>query len=627
MDLEPEKLRLQQLRPAVPARVERPAPEPIVRPLQQAVPALKPAPVRPATDPILRLMLFVLLIGGTFLTLSRDVKRVGPPLANPAAESIPDEIVVDLADSASTEQIAQLENRFGIHLQYASDAARKWKLMYAKVDPMRRLAILEGLRAQKDLVEAADVNYVEKLMGAAGSGPNDPSYGIQWHMRMIDVEGAWRYTRGGGAIVGIIDSGFGYMDARGAYHQPQDAAKMKVQKPKDVLGNDDVPEDEVGHGTHVTGTIAESADNSLMGTGVAPDSTVIPVKALGPRGGSTLSVATAIRYAADQGATVINMSLSGPHTDVKEQACQYAHQKGAALICAAGNDGKEGTDYPAHYKECIAVSAVGPTRRIARYSNYGDEIDIAGPGGDSSQGASGQVFQDTVEFRRIRTGYFSPPQVQVVEGFFGMEGTSMATPHVAGVAALLSALGVRDPEEIRSLLRKSASSLGAPKLYGAGLLNAKEAVKLSGRSPYQRYFGFAALALGAMIAFVFTRREAFTRVLVFLILGYATPWAVEKLFGFGSAANFLGHSVVLPIIWLLTPDMKPDTLRQAAGFTFGMAIHFALDLQSGASPFQVHPQSRVLLWYLLNLIMAVHLTLSAMLRQKSPRRKTSSAYA
>src|SRR5207248_11256645 len=135
--------------------------------------------------------------------------------------------------------------------------------------------------------------------------------------------------------------------------------------------------------------------------------------------GRMSDVAAAIRYAADHGANVINMSLGAPFGDsITRNACKYAYQKGVTIVCAAGNSGQEGVGYPAAYPECIAVSALGPKGELSFYSSWGKQICIAGPGGDTSYGPQYGVLQNTVR-----------PE----DDYYFFQGTSMASPHVAGV--------------------------------------------------------------------------------------------------------------------------------------------------------------------------------------------------
>jgi serine protease len=196
----------------------------------------------------------------------------------------------------------------------------------------------------------------------------------------------------------------------------------------------------------------------------------MPLKVLNADGfGNSADIADAIRWAADHGANVINMSLGGGgRSEVMAHAVQYARKKGVTIVAAAGNAGRAVVEFPGAYEGVIAVSAVGPDGSLAPYSSYGKELDIAAPGGDKSKGEESGILQNTIDP--------SDPS-QSVYAFF--QGTSMATPHVAGVAALVISTGVKDPTEVEKILFDSATHEGGKgwdQKYGHGLLNAEAAV-------------------------------------------------------------------------------------------------------------------------------------------------------
>jgi serine protease len=602
-------------RPAAPrAPVERqaPPPPPIEPPVHEPEPDHGP-PQRRRFDPLLVLGLIVLLVGGGLMQLAKDVKPPSPHLRSDV-EPVNGQIVVDLKDDASADQIAALSAKFGIQLLFNSPESVRHKLMVAFVDAGRRSTVLDGLRADP-LVEAADINhpismYASAPASASGFVPNDPLYAKQWHLKMIGMEQAWTVTKGKGAVVAVVDSGVGLPDPR-QYRKPADFQQTDFAQGHDFVDKDDQPEDENHHGTHVAGTIAESTDNGLMGAGIAPEATVLPVRVMNrDGGGSSANITDGIQWAADHGANVINLSIGGPdEDDVIANAVKYAHDKGVFLACAAGNDDHKPVSYPGADPGCMAVSAVGPTKELAGYSNIGDQIDIAGPGGDKDRfGADGGIWQNTFERVREPNGKGHPGP----EGFIALEGTSMATPHVAGVATLLVSLGKKDPEEIRSILRKSATPLGSPKEYGAGLLNAEEAVKMTGQKPVEKWVQWTALALGVLVVYILAQPGTTLSAVIAMAAGFFFPIFMEKIVGFGSIWNLLGHSVIVPVIWLLTPGMGRNALQNAAAFTFGLGLHFGVDIWTGASPFQIVPQRRIVLWFIVNLIIGAYLIVSAM---------------
>src|SRR5262249_20209933 len=152
----------------------------------------------------------------------------------------------------------------------------------------------------------------------------------------------------------------------------------------------------------VAGTIAESTNNNEGVAGIAFEATVMPLKVLTAQGSGRMSdIAAAIRYAADHGANIINMSLGAPWPDaITRNACKYAREKAVTIVCAAGNSGGEGVGYPAAYPDCIAVSALGPTGELAPYSSWGSQVAISAPGGDKSRGEDAGILQNTVLSRR-----------------------------------------------------------------------------------------------------------------------------------------------------------------------------------------------------------------------------------
>jgi serine protease len=227
--------------------------------------------------------------------------------------------------------------------------------------------------------------------------------------------------------------------------------------------------DDAGHGTHVAGTIAQSTNNGYGVAGIAYEASLMPLKVLGASGGGTVAdIAEAIRFAADNGADVINMSLGGAgESQLMEEAINYAHQKGVVVVAAAGNANRNAASYPARYSHVIGVAALDSAGVKAPYSNFGAGVDISAPGGSET----GKILQNTID-------------PQTGEGVFvGYQGTSMAAPHVAGVAALVKATGITEPDEVLSVLQQSTRRIEEDPLnhFGAGHLDAAAAVKLAVR--------------------------------------------------------------------------------------------------------------------------------------------------
>jgi len=288
--------------------------------------------------------------------------------------------------------------------------------------------------------------------------PNDPDYSKQWNFRNINVEQAWDETQGEGITVAVIDTGVS---------QVPDLKLTKLVKGYDFVNDKADATDDNGHGTHVAGTIAQSTNNGYGVAGIAYKAGIMPLKVLSSTGGGTVAdIAESIKFAADNGADVINMSLGGGGASTMiEEAIKYANSKGVVIIAAAGNEGRNASSYPARYPNVISVSATDAAGDKASYSNFGAGVDISAPGGSET----GKIIQNTLD----------PSSGESV--FVGFQGTSMAAPHVAGVAALIKASGISEPAEVLSILKQSTRKVQEDHLnhFGAGHLDAGAAVKLA----------------------------------------------------------------------------------------------------------------------------------------------------
>jgi serine protease len=308
-----------------------------------------------------------------------------------------------------------------------------------------------------------------KQFPSTANEPNDPMYSKQWHLHNIGVVGAWKETKGSGVTVAVIDTGI---------TRVRDLVETKFVEGYDFVNDRKEAKDDNGHGTHVAGTIAEATNNYYGVAGIAYEANLMPLKVLNEYGGGTVAdIAEAIKFAADNGANVINMSLGGGgESQLMKEAIEYAHNKGVVIVAAAGNESQNSASYPARYPHVIGVSALGPDGEKAPYSNFGAGVDISAPGGSDA----GKVLQQTID----------PETGDAV--FIGLQGTSMASPHVAGVAALIEAAGVNEPDEVLQVLKESARSIEDDGLnyYGAGQLNAEAAVQraIRGQISFQDFF-------------------------------------------------------------------------------------------------------------------------------------------
>jgi serine protease len=327
--------------------------------------------------------------------------------------------------------------------------------------------------------------------------PNDQSFPEQWHYQLVNLPQAWDISVGSEeVVVAVIDSGILYHpDFRNADGTSRlfggfDFVSDRLRA-GDGDGIDPDPTDPGDgplrsssyHGTHVAGTIGAATNNGLGVAGVSWRSRIMPVRALGPGGGSDADIAEAIRYAAGlpnisgqlppEGARIINMSLGGAGSSrTMAEAVAAARRNGVILVAAAGNDNVGTPFYPAGYPEVVCVSAVGPTAQKATYSNYGDWVRVAGPGG---AGGAGGVLST------VGAGGY---------GFYS--GTSMAAPHVSGILALMLAVNPRlTPDDIDLLFAGThpeaalplVRDLGPPgwdRTFGYGLIDAPSALRAAG---------------------------------------------------------------------------------------------------------------------------------------------------
>ncbi|MDQ0337522.1 type VII secretion-associated serine protease mycosin [Caldalkalibacillus uzonensis] len=300
-------------------------------------------------------------------------------------------------------------------------------------------------------VQKVEPNYIyTKQEQAAGNVPNDEFFApYQWNLSQIKAEAGWDITEGAENVtIAVLDTG--------VEEHHQDLAAKLVDGFNVIEENDDF-QDQHGHGTHVAG-IAAAVTNNLTGiAGVSWHNTIMPVKVLNEKGeGGLFELINGIIWATDHGAKVINMSLGDEeHSDLLYDAIRYAYEHDVVLVAAAGNDNVDVPMYPAAYPEVLAVSAVDHLEEKAVFSNYGDYMDVAAPG------------------EHI-------PSTFVNDQYVFMSGTSMAAPHVAGLAGLIRSL---HPElsnrEVMNLIRQTADDLGPPghdPYYGYGQINVYQAL-------------------------------------------------------------------------------------------------------------------------------------------------------
>lgn len=378
------------------------------------------------------------------------------------AWDIPGVVLVDAVDDidASDEEALfdRLRADFPDLTVEDTDLEHETHIHVALVSPDEEAALMA--EARRD----ARVEGVEPLAWVAAQfTPNDPLYKDQWHMKRVGAERAWDYATGRGVTVAVVDTGIA-CETYGPFNKGTDLASTECVTGWNFVSNDTHANDDQGHGSHVAGTIAQSTNNGIGAVGLAFDARLMPVKVLNASGwGTTADVADGIRWAADHGAQVINLSLGGPrNSKVLQDAVTHARSRGALVVAAAGNSGGA-VGFPGACEGAVGVSATDADDKLAKFSSRGPEVDIAAPGVN--------VVQQTI----CQGGK------NKCEQYPGYSGTSMATPHVAGAAALLVSLGVTDPDALEKRLERSArvvdTSDGAERLYGSGVLDAAAAVR------------------------------------------------------------------------------------------------------------------------------------------------------
>lgn len=375
-------------------------------------------------------------------------------------------------------------------------------------------AIVEELTRDPD-VEYAELNYFMEAQVAtndtyaSSSGAWGQSFPDLWGLQKLNIESAWSKTEGDGIVVAVSDTGVDY-------NHPDIAASMWMNGGEsgalcsngvdddgngyiddcrgwNFVWNHSNPIDDHGHGTHVAGTIAAVGNNGLGIVGVAPRVLIMPVKGLNAYGsGSSEDLANGILYAAVNGAKVINASWGGccgPTPKVFLDAINYAHDiAGVTFVAAAGNLSSDVGDesygfIPANARNAVTVAAFDHTDARAYFSNFGTKIDVGAPGGGDNEPAT--AYAPFYSILSLLSGAAPPLNSSLVVGgqYLRLAGTSMAAPHVSGVAALIKAYRPEfTPEQVRQALRTGArdvGTLGFDSDSGYGLLDASRALTTS----------------------------------------------------------------------------------------------------------------------------------------------------
>lgn len=331
--------------------------------------------------------------------------------------------------------------------------------------------------------------------GSAGAATDDPLRDKLYGLDQVHAEQAWSSSRGAGTVVAVVDTGvdLGHPDLKGRLVPGADFV-CGEQKGScgdgSWKGQDGEGQEPDVHGTHVAGTIAATADNGIGVAGVAPDAKVMPIKVLEDGSGTNEDIAEGIRYAADHGADVINLSLGGlPGTQIfsilgldttMKDAIQYARDKGTLTVAAAGNTSTLLCNDPAFSSDSICVGATDKNEMKSYFSELPVTFrgkGVAAPGG-SGRLLGGDCSEDILSTVPRGTG---TDECGEGKDYAAFAGTSMATPHVAGVAAILFGQDRSMANVERAILSTSRHPLlgargGYSALYGRGIVDAQAAV-------------------------------------------------------------------------------------------------------------------------------------------------------
>jgi serine protease len=455
------------------------------------------------------------------LLLSRDQVEALRQTWNDSLPYIPGEVLVKFREGVTTARQGRAMREVPGRIDNRSTRRIRDALLIKAVDEPNADRLASTLRSQPEVLWAQP-NYFRRLKWV----PNDPGYARQWNFDLIRIPFAWDIDNGASdkVVVAVVDTGIatvtrsydfklwtglGVETVAVPFRVNPDLGGSRILTGRDFAFWTGPVIDLVGHGTHVAGTILQDTNNGVGQAGIAHRALLMPLKAcfgyweiqfaLSARGmpgfvrpdetgGCTdAAIAEAIQFAADNGAHVINLSLGGTDpSPVILEALQYAVGRGLFVSIAAGNEFREGNrvSYPAKYAEqldgVVSVGAVGPSARRAYYSNTGSYVEVVAPGGDAQEGGlQGVIYQSSLleqdfdPWRIVRPRFERYAEVP-------SQGTSMAAPHVSGIAALLLSRGITVPAGIEGTLKGFARDLGAggrDDEFGYGLVDAPAALR------------------------------------------------------------------------------------------------------------------------------------------------------
>ena len=411
------------------------------------------------------------VVGAFVVAAALGVAAQPASAASAAAPQTKTEIIVSLRPGTDPAQVAKSVNG-----QVARRVSMRPDLVVLNVPQQAAAAVSRALGARADVAFAAP-NGVARLTALT----NDPLLKDQWHLlNSSTYAGSSNWAPVGSAVLGT-GATVAVLDTGVTRHPDID----DVLPGYDFIADDSDPTDPHGHGTHVAGTVAESAGNGLGAAGVAPGSSVLPVRVLDETGTAFYDkIFAGMAYATAQGVDVMNLSLAGLTDGGMCDAVSKAVAAGVVVIAASGNDSGP-VGYPAACPDAVAVGAVTKEGLIAPYSNTGPELDLTAPGG---------LSQDlNLDFKPDGVLQFSvfdndlPPDGQPNPGYYYSSGTSMAAPHVAGAAAIVRSLRpAATPAQVRQVLTsttREAGVAGPDPIFGAGMLDIAQVLAAANALP------------------------------------------------------------------------------------------------------------------------------------------------
>lgn len=363
------------------------------------------------------------------------------------------QVVVRFKEPMPTEELANFGQQMNSTM--IKTAARLNSAVYKVSQETDIESLIQSLR-ENPAVQFAERNYIL----SSNYTVSDPKSREQQGLAMANLAKAWDITFGDPkVIIAVVDTGIDLT-------HPD--LKNKIVPGYNIISQGKTPpKDDNGHGTHASGIAAADTNNKIGVAGTAPRCKLMPIKALDAKGsGDTVNVALGIVWAVDHGARVLNLSLGGPNNETVKKAVEYALAKNVVVVAAMGNDGKNQRAYPAAIPGVISVGSVDSDQSRSSFSNYGSWISVASPG--SSILSTMPTYETTMTESEKNKGYDY------------LDGTSMACPIVAGIAALVvSRNPTYTPAEVKARIESTATDLGKPGYdveFGHGLVNAFKAV-------------------------------------------------------------------------------------------------------------------------------------------------------